>query len=81
MTAMTARQPINLADYQPPVFTVTNVALVFELDPAATIVNARLDIRRRAPGPLRLDGKNLSLLSIAIDGEAFEAEPQVLAAA
>ena len=71
MTAITARKPINLADYQPPVFTVTNVALAFELDPAATIVNARLDIKRHAPGPLRLDGKNLSLLSIAIDGESL----------
>ncbi len=78
MTAITARQPINLADYQPPVFTVTNVALAFALDPAATIVNARLDIHRQAPGPLRLDGKNLTLLSIAIDGEALGENRYVL---
>lgn len=65
------RNPINLADYQPAPFTVTHVALAFDLDPTETRVQARLSLHRQAPGPLRLDGKKLTLHAIAIDGEAL----------
>ncbi len=65
------RKPINLADYLPSPFTVTDVALEFELDPDDTRVTAKLALRRQAPGPLRLDGRKLTLHTIAIDGEAL----------
>jgi len=68
-TTSATRQPINLADYTKPVFTVSHVALEFALDPAATIVQAKLNLHRQAPGPLRLDGKKLALQAIAINGE------------
>jgi aminopeptidase N len=47
------------------------VALDFDLDPVATIVSARLTINRQAPGPLVLDGRQLELLSVALDGEVL----------
>ena len=56
---------IRRADYTPPAFLVDDVALEFELDPAATSVRARLALRRNpaaAPdAPLRLDGDGLAL--------------------
>ncbi len=64
-----ARTPIRLADYQKPAFAVDEVALDFDLDPKATIVGARLAMRRQAPGPLRLHGRGLSLRSITLNGE------------
>ena len=65
------RTPVNLADYRPPAFLVDKVSLDFELAPEATIVHARLQLRRNAPGPLKLDGRKLELLSIALNGEAL----------
>lgn len=65
------RNPVNLADYRPPAFQVDHVSLDFELDPQATIVKARLKLRRSAPGPLKLDGRKLELLSISLNGEAL----------
>ncbi len=65
------RNPVNLADYRPPAFQVDHVSLDFELDPQATIVKARLKLRRNAPGPLKLDGRKLELLSISLNGEAL----------
>jgi aminopeptidase N len=65
------RPPVKLADYRPPAFNVAHVALDFELDPEATIVHARLKLHRNAPGPLKLDGRKLELLSISLNGEAL----------
>lgn len=66
-----ARSPVRLVDYRPPVFLVDHVALDFELEPQGTIVKARLTLRRHTPGPLRLDGRALELLSISLNGEAL----------
>lgn len=63
------RSAIRLADYKPPNFAVDQVALDFDLDPTATIVSSKLHIRRLAAGPLVLDGRQLELLSVAVDGE------------
>ncbi len=65
----------NLADYRPPDFLVDTVDLEFRLDPARTVVRARLALRRR-PGaapdaPLALDGEALELLALACDGIAL----------
>jgi aminopeptidase N len=65
------RSAVRLSDYKRPVFGVEEVALDFDLDPAATIVSARLNISRHAAGPLVLDGRQLELLSVALDGEVL----------
>ena len=65
-------QPVRLTDYRPPAFLVDEVDLTFRLAPAATRVVSRLSLRRnpQAPdgGPLRLDGVELKLVAIALDG-------------
>ncbi len=62
------RKQVNLADYRPPAFQVEHVSLDFDLTPDATIVKARLELRRNAPGPLKLDGRKLELLTVTLNG-------------
>ncbi len=54
-------------DYRPPVFRVEHIELGIDLDPAATVVAARLHLVRQHPGVLELDGWGLELLQIALD--------------
>lgn len=60
------RQAKKLADYQPPCYTVSEIELTFELDPAATRVTAVSQFKRQAVQavPLILDGQNLQLAGI-----------------
>ncbi len=67
----------RLADYRPPAYLVERVELHFRLAPRAARVTARLQMR---PGPetppgsaLRLDGEDLRLKSIALDGARLDA--------
>jgi aminopeptidase N len=66
---------VRRADYRPPDFLLDHVALEFDLDPALTYVTATLDVRRNpvvgGAAPLRLDGEDLDLALIAIDGHAL----------
>ncbi|MEJ0060437.1 MAG: aminopeptidase N [Terricaulis sp.] len=64
---------IRLSEYEPPAYLIDEIALVFTLDPDATLVGARSHVRRvgHAPCPLVLDGERLDLQSIAIDGHAL----------
>ncbi|MGF1545132.1 MAG: aminopeptidase N [Parvularculaceae bacterium] len=72
MRTDTPPRKIRLADYAPSAYAVDRVALDVALDPARTIVKGALAVRRRdgadANAPLVLDGEDLELLSIAIDG-------------
>ncbi len=65
-------QPIYRKDYRPPAYLVDDVQLRFTLDETATVVQARLSMRRNpaveGTPPLTLDGEDLTVLSIAIDG-------------
>ena len=78
-----APQTILLADYTPPAYLIDTVDLTFELDPGATIVSSRIAVRRNpqhadapqaalasraAPAPLLLNGEQLELISVAING-------------
>ncbi len=64
--------PIRLADYQPPAWTVQSVELLFDLDRDATEVDATLQLRCDLAGmPLRLDGEDLVLLAIELDGRTL----------
>jgi aminopeptidase N len=69
-------QPVRRADYRPPDYLVDQVELRFRLEPADTAVEARLVMRRNpAAGegarPLVLDGQELELLGLRLDGEAL----------
>jgi aminopeptidase N len=78
---------IRLADYRPADFAIDSVELDFILHPTATRVCARLTLRRNPAGtpdaPLLLDGDDLILLGVKLDGQAlgpgeYEATPDRL---
>jgi len=80
-------QVFRIEDYRPCDYTIPRTRLTFALDARETLVTAELEVARRddvAPGtPLVLDGDELDLVSLAIDGKAadeaaFEAGPQGL---
>ncbi|WP_194745271.1 aminopeptidase N [Thermaurantiacus tibetensis] len=62
--------PTRLADYRPPDWLVETVDLRFELDPRRTLVHARLAVVRNGTHdrPLVLDGEELELLALHVDG-------------
>ncbi len=63
-------------DYTPPDFWVDRFRLHFELGEGETVVTSTLAVRRRdgAPpdAPLRLDGEQLELLELSLDGVLLE---------
>src|SRR5438045_3537739 len=66
--------PTRLADYRPPDFLIDEVALDFDLGDTETLVKSHLQLRRNpeaatAAAPLRLDGEELALLAISLDGK------------
>ncbi|MGO4572782.1 aminopeptidase N [Microvirga sp. 2TAF3] len=78
---------VRLEDYRPSDFLIDRVELDFQLHPTATRVTATLAIRPnpegRADAPLVLDGDDVNLKAVSLDGRAlpggeFEAAPQSL---
>jgi aminopeptidase N len=71
-------QPVRLADYRPPDWLVDTVDLDIRLDATATRIKARLALRPNPRGregsPIVLDGDELTLKSITLDGEALAPE-------
>ncbi len=72
------RTPIYLKDYQAPAYTIHKVTLRFQLFEDHTQVDSQLFIVR-GPGyfpnaPLVLDGEQLTLLSVSINGDPLTAE-------
>ncbi len=68
---------IRLADYRPPDWLIETVALDVSLHPTATTVRAKLKIRPSstgAPAPLVLDGDELKLAALTLDGKPLPAE-------
>ncbi|KPV39684.1 aminopeptidase [Thiohalorhabdus denitrificans] len=65
-------RPVRLAEYTPPAHLVDTVQLRFELGEEWTTVSSRLTVRanpeRIEAGPLVLDGRELELLEVAVDG-------------
>jgi len=61
---------IRLSDYRAPAWQVETVELDFDLRIDTTELSSRLLLRRdpTQSAPLRLDGENLELLSISLDG-------------
>ena len=71
-------QPVRLADYRPPAFLIDTVDLAFDLGARDTRVKSRLAIRRNPAAAeraaaLQLDGEELELVSLALDGEPLGA--------
>jgi aminopeptidase N len=60
---------IQLKDYAPPAFRVETVELDVDIRAEDALVRAKLGLRRNAPGPLVLDGDELQLESVTIDGK------------
>ncbi len=65
----------KLEDYSPSDFAIDTVDLEFDLHPTKTRVRSRLKMRRvhGTDTPLILDGDQLTLLGVAIDGKALKA--------
>ncbi|MCE0802868.1 aminopeptidase N [Buttiauxella sp. S04-F03] len=61
-------------DYRAPDYTITDIDLTFDLDATKTLVTAVSQITRQgaAGAPLRLDGEDLTLVSISVNGAAWE---------
>ncbi len=70
-----APQIVRLEDYRAPAWRVPEIALTFDLDPAKTRVRTRLVVERNddSGAPLRLDGDDLRLISVAVDGQTLDA--------
>ena len=80
-------RPVRLQDYRPSDWLIDKVDLDISLHPSATRVRARLAVRPNpaaaGAAPLHLDGDELSLAAIAIDGtplpkDAYTATPDNL---
>ena len=64
---------IRREDYAAPAYWIRSVDLVFDLDPAETLVTSRMRIVRNAgalPQPLRLNGEDIDLLRVSADGQS-----------
>jgi len=61
---------IHLKDYAPPAFRVESVDLDVDIREDHALVRAKLEIRRNAAGPLVLDGDELELVSMALNGKS-----------
>ena len=63
---------VRLQDYRPPDWLIETVDLDVSLHPSATRVRAKLKLKPNAagtPAPLVLDGDELRLTSLSIDGK------------
>src|SRR5437879_5091111 len=61
---------IHLKDYSPPEFRIDSVDLDVDLRDDHARVRAKLEVRRNGgPGPLVLDGEELQLISVSLDGK------------
>jgi aminopeptidase N len=76
---------IHLKDYRVPDFLIDTTALHFELHEDRTLVRATLEMRRNPAAedqhaPLQLDGQNLLLRSVSIEGRALRTNEYQLSA-
>jgi aminopeptidase N len=70
---------INLKDYRAPDYRISEIALDFVLEPLATIVTATSKVTRTGAAlPLVLDGEELKLRTIAIDGKRLDTDAYAL---
>lgn len=71
------RTIIRRQDYSSPVFLIDKTVLEIDLDADRTVVTATLDVKRfgsDTDGPLVLDGVDLELLGVEVNGQALTAD-------
>src|SRR5947208_629029 len=73
-----APQTIFLKDYTPPAFFIPATALNIDIFPDYARVHARLEVERNPASPtpqapLELDGEELQLESVSVDGRVLSA--------
>ncbi|MBI1942550.1 MAG: aminopeptidase N [Betaproteobacteria bacterium] len=75
-----ASRAVHLKDYAPPAFVVERIELDVDIRADDAIVKATLRMRRAGPGALELDGDELELLSLALNGKpiGYEVTPEKL---
>ena len=70
---------IRLSDYSEPAFWINSVDLKFDLHPTETRVHSKIEFTQNPtysdgpPRDLRLNGRNLRLISATINGQALSA--------
>lgn len=76
MSLLTTNQVKQLSDYQKPSFTIENTHLTIDIDEKSTLVTAELKIKRVVlnSDPLILDGEELELIALNLDGQALSKE-------
>ena len=70
---------IKLADYTPYPFAIDQVDMHFDLEPSATKVRTRMQVRRLSEGDLVLDGVQLKLEWIKLNGDTLAEDAYTLA--
>ncbi len=72
----------HLKDYRPPNYLVDEVHLDILLDPTRTIVHSKLNVRHNLDGtkqsPLELQGEDLEIISIQLDGVELAPKAYIL---
>lgn len=66
--------PTRLADYIAPNFAIKSVFLDIALAPQTTRVKSQLHIQRQQAEPFSLDGEDIDLIRVQIDGEILDPE-------
>lgn len=80
---LTTPQTIRLADYAPPPFLIDSVDLDVNFQQGETKVTAKLMVRRNptsklSTAPLVLDGCELELIAISLDGSSLSTDQYIL---
>src|SRR5689334_8016210 len=70
-------QTIHLKEYSPPAHSISDIALEVDIVPGRATVHATLQVGRHpsrggARDPLVLQGENLELLEVRLDGRVLE---------
>lgn len=63
--------PTRLKDYKSPNFKIETVYLSFDLSPSKTRVKSKMQVKRLTGGPLCLNGENIDLVSLAVNGQVL----------
>ena len=72
MRTDTAPTPTLLSDYTPPSHELTSAYLDFDLQPSATTVKSKIEVKRLRDEPLVLNGENIDLKSVSLDGKKLK---------
>ena len=62
---------IRRESYLPFPYDIPSVHLEFDLDPDLTRVRSKLEVRRKGQGPLVLNGVDLELVSVTVNGQSW----------